>query len=513
MAYVLGIDIGTYESKGVLVDNEGKIIVTKSVPHELEVPRPGWAEHDAENVWWNDFKLLSNSIIKEAKLSYSIDPTEIQAVGVSTIAPAVVPIDKKGIPLRKAILYGVDTRADKEIDLLNDEIGEDVIFEKGGQYLSSQSSGPKILWIRRNEPDVYEKTYKFLCGSGYVAYKLTNEFIIDRYTAASYSPLFNIHNLSWDDEIVPKITEADKLPNLAWSHEIIGEVTEEAALETGLMQGTKVIAGTADALSESISVGAIHPGDLMLMYGSSTFFINIADSLQNTRSFWPNIHAVEGLYTITGGTSTAGSLTRWYLDKLMLPFMDQSEMKKMNTSELYTYITKEAQKSPVGSNGLITLPYFSGERTPIHHANAKGMIFGLTLQHTREDIYRSIIEGIAFSIRHNIDEMKKLNTSIKRAIIVGGGVKSDLWVQSVGDICRIQQNVPKVTIGAAYGNAFLCAMALGWYSELKDVDTWIELDYEVEPKTENYEVLERNYNIYRKLYENNKILMDEINRI
>lgn len=510
MAYVLGIDIGTYESKGVLVNREGQIIVTKSIPHKLEVPRPGWAEHDAEEVWWNDFKLLSNSIIKEAELSHSIHSREISAVGVSAIAPAVVPIDMQGRPLRRAILYGVDTRSYEEIDLLNNEIGAEVIFEKSGQYLSSQSAGPKILWIQRNEPDVYEKTHKFLCGSGYVVFKLTNELIIDHYTAAAYSPLYNVHELSWDDETLSKITDAEKLPKLAWSHEIIGDITKEAAQETGLTIGTKVIAGTADALSESISIGAIHPGDLMLMYGSSTFFINIADSFQKTRNFWPNIHGVEGLYTITGGTSTAGSLTRWYLDKLVVPFMDRGGMKNINTSDLYTYLTNEALKSPVGSNGLITLPYFSGERTPIHHTGAKGMIFGLTLHHTSADIYRSILEGIAYSIRHNIDEMKKLNTEIKRAIIVGGGVKSQLWVQSVSDICQINQSVPKVTIGAAYGNAFLCALSLGWYSKLEDVDTWVELDYEIEPQKQNHEILERYYNIYRKLYENNRTLMEGI---
>ncbi|MBB6454590.1 xylulokinase [Salirhabdus euzebyi] len=507
MAYVLGIDIGTYESKGVLVDRSGKIIVTKSVPHKMEVPNPGWAEHDAEGVWWNDFKVISNYVVNEVK-KMGILPKDILAVGVSSIGPAVVPIDKDGNPLRKAILYGVDTRSHEEINLLNAEMGEETIFEISGQYLSAQSQGPKILWIKRNEAEVYEKTYKFLSGSGYIVYKLTSEIIIDRYTAASYSPLMNIHKLSWDQEAVSKITEIEKLPDLVWSNEIIGEVNEKAALETGLLQGTKVIAGTVDALSESISIGSINQGDLMLMYGSSTFFINVTDSFKKTKKFWPNIHGVEGLYTVTGGTATAGSLTRWYVDELMLQFKDKEELKNVEVSDMYTYITEQAEKSPVGSNGLITLPYFSGERTPINHGNAKGMMFGLTLRHTSADIYRSLIEGIAFSIRHNIDEMKKLNTSINRILVVGGGVKSKLWLQSVSDICQIKQIVPKTIVGASYGNAFLCAMALGWYSKLEDIDQWVEIAYEVEPKQENYEMLERNYEKYRKLYENTKLLMD-----
>src|SRR5699024_1420154 len=214
-------------------------------------------------------------------------------------------------------------------------------------------------------------------------------------------------------------------------------------------------------------VGAVHPGDLMLMYGSSTFFIHNVSSLSQTKRFWPNLHGVENRYTITGGTATAGSLTRWFVDNLMLQYMNEKDAKNLSMSDMYNLITQEAQQSPIGSNGLITLPYFSGERTPINNANAKGMIFGLTLQHTNADIYRSLVEGIAFSIRHNIEELKKLNFTIKRALIVGGGVKSNLWVQSVSDVCDIKQIIPTETIGASYGNAFLCALSLGWYTNLE----------------------------------------------
>lgn len=511
MSYVMGIDIGTYESKGVLVDRAGRLLVRASIPHRLEIPKRGWAEHDAEQTWWHDFKYLSNAIVHEAKDRYGIAASEITAVGASSIAPAVVPVNAQGAPQRKAILYGVDTRAEKEIHHLNQVIGEEKIFQVSSQSLSSQSAGPKILWIRQEEPAVYEQTSKFLSGSGYIVYKLTDEYVIDHYTAASYSPLFDVHTLTWNSEMAQCITELDKLPRLAWSYEVVGTVTRRAAEETGLQPGTKVIAGTADALSESISVGAVHKGDLMLMYGSSTFFILVSEVLPKTKKLWANLHAVPNLHTVTGGTATAGSLTRWFVDQWMAEMQGvNSTNPAMSIDQAYTYLTQLAEQSPPGSNGLITLPYFSGERTPIHHATAKGIFFGLSLNHTKQDMYRSILEGISFSIRHNIDAIRDLYVPINRVIAVGGGVKNRLWLQSVSDICQLEQVVPEVTIGAAYGNTFLCALGLGWYEGIEEMDQWVKIGYRVQPQQTDLELYQHYYDIYQRLYRQTRELMDEL---
>ncbi|QRG68321.1 FGGY-family carbohydrate kinase [Brevibacillus choshinensis] len=507
MAYVLGIDIGTYESKGALVDETGKLLVSKSVAHHLEIPQKGWAEHDAEQTWWHDFTHLSRTITQQAVKQHGIRPEEIKAVGVSSIAPAVVPVDSAGKPLRKAILYGVDTRSQKQILRLNESAGEEQIFRVAGQTLSAQSAGPKILWIREEEPLVYERTAKFLCGSGYLVYKLTGEMIIDRYTAASYSPLFDIHELQWNREMASGICEVDQLPRLVWSHEIVGEVTNQASAQTGLAPGTKVIAGTADALSEAISVGAVHTGDLMLMYGSSTFFILVSPHLPITKTLWANLHATPGRHTITGGTATAGSLTRWFIDHCL---SISGPARSMNVDEAYTYATRLAEQSPPGAGGLLTLPYFSGERTPIHHAAAKGVFFGLTLHHTQSDMYRSILEGISFSIRHNMDEIRSMQVPITRAIAVGGGVKNRLWLQCVSDICQVTQVIPEITLGAAYGNAFLCALGLGWYSDLSDMDRWVRVQEEITPSQTHRAIYERHYELYQRLYRQTRDLMDEL---
>jgi xylulokinase len=507
MAYIIGIDVGTYESKGVLVDRKGQVLISTSVPHKLEIPRPGWAEHDAEITWWGDFKEISNTLVNEAKLQYGITSEEILAIGISSIAPAVVPIDKNGNALRKAILYGVDTRTEKEIEYLNTTVGEEAIFAVSGQTLTSQSAGPKILWIRNNEPKVYEQTKTFLSGAAYMVYKLTDELVMDHYTAGSFAPMYDLNNEKWNTQMVEQITEINKLPRLAWSHEIVGTITSEAAKETGLNMGTKVIAGTADALSEAISVGAVKTGDLMIMYGSSTFFILIAHSLTNTNTLWANLHAVPNLKTVTGGTATAGSLTRWFVDQW---YDRQDRNSSLSKSKAYSELTNLAAESPPGSNGLITLPYFSGERTPIHDPNAKGVFFGLTLHHTISDIYRSILEGISYSIRHNIEELYSQDLEIKRIIAVGGGTKNPIWLQSVSDSNGLEQTIPKITLGAAFGNAFLCALALGWYSSINEVDQWVQHDYTVKPCSEVKSLHDERYQLYKRLYLRTQDIMHEL---
>ncbi|HEX6304885.1 MAG TPA: FGGY family carbohydrate kinase, partial [Anaerolineales bacterium] len=190
---LLGIDIGTYESKGVLSTAEGKVVATASAGHELSIPHPGWAEHDAEKVWWQD----SVKLCRQLLLTPGVDAAQIAGVGVSAIAPCVLPIDRQGRPLRPGILYGLDTRASAEIVELEVEFGREAIFANSGLHLSSQATGPKILWIRKNEPQVWAKTAMILTGSGYLVYKLTGEHVIDIYTATAYAPMLDLQNRAW----------------------------------------------------------------------------------------------------------------------------------------------------------------------------------------------------------------------------------------------------------------------------------------------------------------------------
>ena len=261
--YYMGIDIGTFESRGMLIDEHYQIAADCSARHTMENPRPGWFEHDAEKIWWGEFCSLSRSLIREA----GIDPADIACVGASTLGTDCLPVDENCRPLRPAILYGIDARASEEIRWLTEYYGEERAHELFGHPICSGDTATKILWIKRHEPQVYEKTYKFLTGSSYLTAKLTENYVIDQFLAkGSFRPLYNADG-SVNEENCRLYCRPDQIAAAAWSTDIAGGVTEKAAEETGLCPGTPVITGTGDSTSEAISVGLVEPGTAFFQYG------------------------------------------------------------------------------------------------------------------------------------------------------------------------------------------------------------------------------------------------------
>ena len=307
----LGIDIGTGSSKGAIVDIEGNVLCQASVPHAMSMPQPGWYEQDADRIWWGDFQLLCRKLL--GNLPY---PKEsIKGVAVSTIGPCVLPVDKAGKPLRPGILYGIDTRAEKEIREIEEKLGREAIFSKTGQDLSSQSCCPKIRWIQKNEPQIWDKTSKVLTATSYLVYKLTDRYTLDIYSAIGFAPIFDLAKKTWDPSLAGFITEMEKLPELLWSTQIAGELTPEAAELTGLPPGVPVLTGTIDAASEALGAGVEKTGDMMMMYGSSNFFILKTETLRPVHSFWasnflaPGKHHLSTRNIYTHNSSTRHSLT------------------------------------------------------------------------------------------------------------------------------------------------------------------------------------------------------------
>ncbi len=490
---LLGIDIGTYEFKGVISTVKGEVIASASIGHELSIPRPGWAEHDADRVWWHDFVILCRQLLT----SPGIRADQIMGVGVSAIAPCVLPVDREGIPLRPGILYGVDTRASEEIRELEEKLGRDAIFANSALHLSSQAAGPKICWIQKNEPAVWAKTAKVLTGSAYLVFKLTAEYVIDVYTATAYAPMLDIRKVAWSSEFTEPIMPLDRLPRLMWSIDVAGEVTPTAAKQTGLLAGTPVIAGTADAASEALSAGLSHAGDLMVMYGSSIFFIQKTDKLVATEDMWGAAFLEPNTYAVAAGMSTSGSLTRWFRDNLAQEVIAAEEIDGTNS---YQALAALAANSPPGARGLVVLPYFSGERTPINDPEARGLIMGLTLSHSKADLYRAVLEGVGYGIRHNIDAMRAEGVAPQRILAVGGGTKNPLWLQIVSDIAGIEQYVPNQTYGAAYGDAFMAGVGVKLFTDTKHAADWIRYQKVVKPDLTNHKIYEPYYQIYRQLY-------------
>ncbi len=494
MAFTLGIDIGTYETKGVLVDHTGAVRSQAARGHKMLVPQPGWAEHSPEKDWWGDFVFICKKIIKDS----GIDPSEIKAVACSAIGPCMLPVDAEGKPLMNGVLYGVDGRAEAEVRYLTDIIGKDAIISQCGNALTSQSVGPKILWLKRKRPEVYAQTAYILTSTSFLVQRLTGQTVIDHYTAANFSPLYDVNTQSWTNELNDDIIPLEKLPRLLWSNEIAGEITVEAAGITGLKAGTPVTAGTIDAAAEAISVGADKPNDMMMMYGSTIFIILRAQSQISDPRIWYAPWLFEGEHASMAGLATSGTLTHWFRDQMARDFDPKSA---------FPLLANEASISPPGANGLIMLPYFSGERTPIHDVYAKGVLFGLNLTHNRGDMYRALIEGIAHGTRHVTDTFQELGQSPKRLLAVGGGTNNALWLQATSDIIGIDQIVCEKTLGASYGDAFLAALAVGLVSR-GDIANWNPIAKTVVAQPNP--VYEQAHNLFLRLYEQTKDIALEL---
>lgn len=491
----LGIDIGTGSSKGVITDIDGKVLAEASVPHEMDMPQPGFYEQDADKIWWGDFRLLSRTLIKQLSDEYALKADSIKAVGISTIAPCVLPVDKAGKPLRPGIMYGIDTRASEEIKEIEKLIGKERLFQMTGQDLSSQACVPKIRWIQKNEPEVWSKTDKILTAAGYIVYKLTGRFTLDIYNAIGYAPVFNIRKQCWDNSINSKnnIIDIDKLPELLWSSDIAGTISTEAAQCTNLAEGTAVIAGTADAASEAVGAGVCRPGDMMMMYGSSNFFIMRTQALTPLKSFWASNFIDQGSSVLTGGMSTVGSLFKWFCESF--PGRSLQDWEAL------------AAESPPGAGGITVLPYFAGERTPINAPDAKGVIFGLSLQSKPGDIFRALQESIGYGIKHNIEEMRGQGAQAERIIAIGGASESRQLMQIISDITGVSQFIPDVNLGACYGDAFLAAVGAGCFNDSTESGRWVGIADEIVPNTSLFEFYEEGYKKYRALYESTRHLI------
>jgi xylulokinase len=285
-----------------------------------------------------------------------------------------------------------------------------------------------------------------------------------------------------------------------WTTDIAGHVTRKAARATGLAVGTPVIAGTIDAASEALSVGVVRPGDMMVMYGSTIFTIMLSKGRIEDARLWYAPWLFEGEHGSMAGLSTSGTLTHWFRD---------NAARELDPAQAFARLAKEAEASPPGAKGLVVLPYFSGERTPIHDPHAKGVIFGLNLTHDRGDIYRALLEGIACGTGHIIETYRDIGQMPRKLLAVGGGTRNKVWSQATSDISGMAQTVCKKTIGACYGDAFLAALAVGDVGRT-DILGWNPEDRRIVPNRKNRAVYERQYRVFKDLYRQTRELMAEL---
>ncbi|MGD7788223.1 FGGY-family carbohydrate kinase [Propionibacteriaceae bacterium Y1700] len=470
----IGVDVGTSSTKGVLVSADGALVASATREHEVLRPATGHVESDPAQ-WWNEFCDIARELTPQAE-------QPIEAVGVSGMGPCVLVTDENDEPLRPAILYGVDMRAVDQIEALNAELGAEEVLQRCGSALSTQAVGPKLRWIAEHEPEVWARTRRLYMPSSWLARQLTGVYVLDHHSASQAVPLHDTHTRDWYAPWCELIAPELELPELRWPGEVAGTITDEAAEATGLPAGINVITGTIDAWSEAISAGAHEVGDLMLMYGTTLFMINTVEDLITHPNLWGTVGALPDTRNLAAGMATSGAITSW--------------LRGLFGKPEYADLVIEAGESPPGADGLLMLPYFAGERTPIADADARGTVLGLTVSHTRGDLYRAALEATAFGIRHNIETFTEAGATINRVVAVGGGTQGDLWTQIVSDVTGLDQVIPTETVGASLGAAFLAARTV---SDVR-IEDWNPPARTITPDERHRQTYDQRYALYRDLY-------------
>ena len=472
---VFGIDIGTGSSKAILTTLDGRVIRSASRQHSVLVPEPGMAEMDA-GMWWHELTDMAHQLLAEGDV-------DVVAAGVSGMGPCVLVTDGDNAPLRNAILYGIDVRATAQIEQLTAECGGTAeLLKRCGSALSTQAVGPKLRWLADNEPEVFARARRLYMPASWLAHKLTGAYVLDHHSASQSTPLYDTQAQEWYAPFSAIVAPDLELPELLWPSDIAGRITPWAAAESGLPEGIPVITGTIDAWTEAVSVGAQGVGDLMLMYGTTMFLINTVGSAVTSENLWGTVGAFKGTRNLAGGMATSGAITSW--------------LRQLCGEADYAELLELAAASGTGARGLLMLPYFAGERTPIADPYARGVIAGLRTDHGRGDLYRAALEATAFGVRHNVDAIEAAGGDIRRIVAVGGGTQGGLWTQIVSDVTGLAQVIPSVTVGASFGAAFLAAGALG----PAGIADWNPPAGIIEPDPDSHARYSELYELYLELY-------------
>lgn len=470
----LGVDIGTSSSKGVLVGADGTVLATEQRPHRVSRPQTGWAEQDAERIWWAEFVEITRALLARK-------PVELAAVGVSGLGPCLLPADATGRPLRPAMLYAIDTRATAQIQRLNDELSPESIAQRCGLPLTSQSVGPKLLWLREREPEVFGRTERVFTSSNFVVHRLTGAYTLDHLTASCFDPFYDMAAGRWADDWIDRYVRGPLFPELVWPGEIVGAVHPEGAAATGIAEGTPVICGTMDFWADNISVGADQVGDCMVSYGTTISVSAVAAGPPGNGLIALPGH-LPGIYHVGGATGAAGALTEW--------------VRTMTGTSSYEQLCRSAASVPAGADGLLMLPYFAGRRSPSDDPAARGVLCGLTLGHGPGHLYRAALEATAFEVRHVLDNLVAHGVDPAHLVVAGGGTRQRLWLQILSDVTGRSQHVPANLLGACYGVALLAARATG---DAGNHTRWSTISDTIEPEPSRHEHYQRLYSLYQRL--------------
>ncbi len=507
MRYLIGIDVGTTGAKTILVSEEGEVIASSLEEYPLYTPYPKWAEQDPEDWWMATASSISN-VLRES----GVDPEDIKGIGLSGQMHGLVLLDKDNKVLRPCIMW-CDQRTTEQREWIMNTVGEDLMVQIAGNPALEGFTAPKVIWVKQKEPEIFAKAKTMVLPKDYVRFRLTGEIAMEVSDAAG-TVLFDISKRTWSDVILDKLgIPREMMPPCYESIDICGRITKEVAERTGLKAGTPVVGGGADNTCGAVGNGIVRTGRLSASIGSSGVVFCHTDEVKIDSGLRVHTfcHSVPHKWYVMGVTQGAGLSFRWLRDNIGL-----SEIQVGNLCDISAYdlLAAQAFQAKPGCEGLIFLPYLMGERTPHLDANAKGVFFGLTARHTRADMIRSVMEGVAYSLRDCLEIIKGMGLEIGEIRATGGGARSPLWRQIQADINGHEMVTINVTEGPAFGAAILAGVGAGVYSSIEEAtDGIIEITSYTEPIEGNVRLYEEYYEIYRSLYPALKPNFDKVSKI
>jgi len=492
---LLGLDYGTGGAKAAIINTQGEELSYSFEEYPILTSNPGWSEHYPMRYWE-----VACRLIKEASQKAGIDTGQIAGIAVSSALPSLVLVDRDLNPVHNAYNL-MDKRAVKQVQWLQENIGEKKIFEVSKNRLEDHPIITNLMWEKANRPNEYKAIDKALTIDGFINAKLTGKRTGHYSGAAFYGVAYDLLGKNFNSELLEKIGISQSIfPDLYRCEDIIGTVTSQAAKETGLKEGTPVAAGQVDCNAGWVGAGAIEEGDLQMNLGTCGNFgiitkeVDFPDSMINFNYTTDS----ENTYIIVPTTTTGGQLIRYMRDNFYKMEMGAQDVYGVDTFDL---INQEAEKVPAGSEGLLTLPFLMGERTPIWDVHARGTLFGLSLNHTRGHVIRSMMEAVGYALYDSFRIIKESGKKISPQIVLNeGGAKSRLWRSIITDIFNMPTVLVKRRTGAPYGDAILAGVATGIFKDFSVAREWTEYIDPMEPNTKNNQLYMDHFQLYKELY-------------
>lgn len=491
MPYVIGLDIGTTSTIGILIRLPAEVVRLVSLPVTLTSRHPGWAEENPEE-WWSNVCSITRELVKTEGLKTN----QLAGIGVAGMVPALVVLDSGGHILRPSIQQS-DGRCGEEVGLLRREIDERSFVDIAGNGITQQLIAAKLRWLERHEPAVFHSVATVLGSYDYINWRLTGSRTIEQNWALE-GGLIDLRSNKLSDALLAHThLPASAFPRLARSTDIVGHVSDTAAAETGLPAGVPVVAGAADIIASALAAGLVKPGDTLLKFGGSIDVLVATNRPRPDRRMFLDYHLIPGLYVPNGCMSTGGSGLNWFANNFAAATKTLAASYGLS---VHQYLDRMAEEIPAGANGVRIIPYFLGEKTPIHDPSARGAITGLSLNHGVQHLWRALLEAYAYTIAHHIDVLSEMGHPLERFRACDGGASSRVWMQIVSDVIGKPVQLLKGHPGSCLGAAWTAAIGVGVADQWSGVENFVLEGELILPNHSNGPTYSTGYDIFRETH-------------